>query len=379
MMNRSLFIAFALPLTSLLPVTAQVSTVRVGINDQKSEASVLVSPVSGRFSVLNLAGDTLYNFRSDDVVSIKAVGDSMELKGVYGLDERVVTASVVGSGPQPSFLVKRGSDGKESQYPGKLMVSVAAGKLTLVNTIDMDTYVARVVQSEVGSNAHDEYYKIQGIICRTYAVGNKGRHGGQGFDVCDHQHCQVYGTADPTEAIAKATAATSGIVMADTSGRTILAAFHANCGGQTAHSQDVWAEARSYLISVPDTFCLLQRSAKWTEQVPLDAILQQFGPDADTILTDGFGLEMAQRQSHITIGKESVRTADLRRDLRLRSAFFGLKVAGSVALLSGRGFGHGVGLCQQGAMNMAKHGHNYSEILGHYYTNVALVNISSLK
>lgn len=379
MMNLRIFLAFVLPLITLMSASAQVSTVRVGINDQKSESSVLVSPVSGKFSVLNLAGDTLYNFRSDDVVSIKLVGDSVEMKGVYGLDERVISATIIGSGQQPSFLVKRGSDGKELQYPGALTVSVAAGKMTMVNTIDMDTYVARVVQSEVGNSAHDEYYKIQGIICRTYVMGNRGRHGAQGFDVCDHQHCQVYGTTDPSEAIAKATAATSGIVMADTTGRPILAAFHANCGGQTAHSQDVWAEARTYLQSVTDTFCLSQRSARWTEQVSLDEFRQQFGSDADTILVDGFGLDMEQRQSHITIGKEKVRTADLRRDLRLRSAFFGLKVAGNAVLISGRGFGHGVGLCQQGAMNMAKQGHNYSEILGHYYTKVALVNIQSLR
>ncbi|MCF8258071.1 MAG: SpoIID/LytB domain-containing protein [Flavobacteriales bacterium] len=321
----------------------------------------------------------MYNFRSDDVLSVSAVGDSMRLLGVYGLDERVTSAMVVGRGPQPSFLVKRSSDGKELRYPGTLTLTVSAGKLSLVNTIDMDTYVSRVVQSEVGNGAHPEYYKIQGIICRTYAVGNRGRHAAQGFDLCDHQHCQVYGAmGDPSESVVKATAATSGIVMADTSARPILATFHANCGGQTANAKDVWAEARSYLISVTDTFCTSQRSAVWTEQVPVEKFRQQF-TDADTILVDGFKLQTEHRQSHLTIGKETVRTADLRRDLRLRSAFFDLAVAGDAVLLSGRGFGHGVGLCQQGAMQMAQLGHSYSEILGHYYTNVALVNISSLR
>lgn len=373
-------IALLLAFGASLPLLAQDGSVRIGISDQRKEASVLVSPVSGSFSVLNAAGDTLYRFRSDDVVSVAAVGDSVELRGVYGLQARTTDATVIGKGIQPALLIKRGSDNKELRYAGSLTITAREGRLTLVNTVAMDTYVSRVVQSEVGNSAHVEYYKIQGIICRTYAVGNRGRHKEQGFDLCDHQHCQVYGgSIEPSETIAKATAATSGIVMADTVYRPILAAFHANCGGQTANSEDVWAERKSYLRSVTDTFCLDQRSATWAERVPLEKLRNQFSADAEALLVDGFEMKHAQRPVTLTIGKERVRMSDLRRDLRLRSAYFDLKVEQAEVVLTGKGFGHGVGLCQQGAMQMAQKGHAYSEILGHYFTGVALINMSSIR
>lgn len=377
-MNCFLLLSFlcAMPLLTM----AQASDLRIGVSDRHPQTAVLISPVTGRFSVVSSQGDTLYRFRSDDVLSAMAVGDSVELRGVYGLNVRVLGAAVVGLGQQPSFLVKRGTDGKELHYPGGISVTAIEGKLILVNTVDPDSYVGHVVQAEVGKSAHTEYYKIQSIICRTYAVGNRGRHASDGFDLCDHQHCQVYpGAGSPVEAVAKATAATSGIVLADNADRPILAAFHANCGGQTANSQDVWAEGRPYLVSVPDTFCLSERSATWTERIDRNSMLQQFGADADTILTDDFEWNMEDRQAFIVIGRERVRTADLRRDLRLRSAYFDLRVEGDEVLFSGKGFGHGVGLCQQGAMRMAKEGFGYSEILGHYYTGAALVNMTTLK
>jgi stage II sporulation protein D len=167
--------------------------------------------------------------------------------------------------------------------------------------------------------------------------------------------------------------------MADTVYRPILAAFHANCGGQTANSEDVWAERKSYLRSVTDTFCLDQRSATWAERVPLEKLRNQFAADAEALLVDGFEMKHAQRPVTLTIGKERVRMSDLRRDLRLRSAYFDLKVEQAEVVLTGKGFGHGVGLCQQGAMQMAQKGHKYSEILGHYFTGVALINMSSIR
>lgn len=380
MLNRSILLVLNCLLWAASVSNAQVSTVRIGISDQRRESSVLISPASGKFSVVSAEGDTLYRFRSDDVISVSAVGDSVELRGVYGLNARSRSATIIGQGIQPSFVIKRTSDNREFRYPGSLTVLCSEGRLTLVNTVAMDTYVSKVVQSEVGNNANIEYYKIQGIICRTYAVGNMGRHQYQGFDLCDHQHCQVYGgQTDPSETIAKATAATSGIVMADTAYRPILAAFHANCGGQTANCEDAWSESKSYLISVPDTFCLSQRSAVWTERLSRDKVLDIFGANANDILVNGFEIRQPSRKARIAIGKESLRTSDIRRDLRLRSSFFDLTVQDGEVVLNGRGFGHGVGLCQQGAMQRAQQGHSYSEILGHYYTGVALINMSAIR
>ncbi len=376
-MRNTITICLLAMLTNATAIAQQ--NVRVGICDRQNERSVMVSPVSGKFHLVTSAGDTIYRFRSDDVVSVTSVGDSIKLVGVYGLRSTVKGIDMVSTGRQPSFLVKRGSDGRELRYPGALSLRSVTGKLILVNNIALDTYVSHVVQSESGISAPEEYYKIQSIICRTYLTGNRDRHAAEGFDVCDHQHCQVYeGNMAPIEVVAKAAAATSGIIMADSEGKPILAAFHANCGGQTANSGDVWAKDLSYLISVQDTFCLNERSARWEERVPLTRLKEVLPSKAEDALTDGgmIGSDTG-RLSHLDFNGDEIRTADVRRDLRLRSAFFKVNILGEDALFSGRGFGHGVGLCQQGAMQMARSGLGYRDILGHYYHAVALVNLPS--
>ncbi len=358
----------------------QTSVIRVGLNDRMTESSVLISPHAGSYLVKDGAGTTVYQCRTDDVVAVQAVGDSIVVRGVYGMDIRTNAMTLVGSGVRPAFILKLSRDGKETRYRGDLTITSVAGKLTLVNTVDLDTYVSRVVQSEVGNSAVESYYPVQSILCRTFAMGHLKRHEAQGFDVCDHQHCQVYeGKKEPNEAIVKATAATSGIVLADTSFRPILAAYHSNCGGQTANSQDVWVESRSYLVSVSDTFCLKERSATWVDSIAVADLKKFVGTEVDSLVTEGFRWTQSTRQSKLMVENKVFKVADVRRNFKLKSAFFDMEVKGDVALFKGKGFGHGVGLCQQGAMKMAQKGFTFSEILGHYYSGVSLVNISQLR
>ena len=358
----------------------QISVIRVGLNERMSESSVLISPHAGSYLVKDGAGVTVYQCRTDDVVSVQAVGDSIVVRGVYGMDIRTNAMTLLGSGLRPAFILKLSRDGKEMRYRGDLYVTSLAGKLTLVNTVDLDTYVSRVVQSEVGNSAVESYYPVQSILCRTFAMGHLKRHEAQGFDVCDHQHCQVYeGKKEANEAIVKATAATSGIVLADTSFRPILAAYHANCGGQTANSQDVWVESRPYLVSVSDTFCLNERSANWVDSIAITDLKKFVGTEVDSLVTEGFRWTQSTRQSKLMVGNKVFKVADVRRNFKLKSAFFDMEVKGDLALFKGKGFGLGVGLCQQGAMKMAQKGFTFSEILGHYYSGVSLVNISQLR
>lgn len=360
--------------------TAQQQTIRVGINDRGNETTVLISPEKGKYAVRDDKGETIYDFRSDDVLSVQAVGDSLMVRGVYGLDRKVAGISLTASGLPASLLLKFTRDGKEQRYAADMAVTSKTNRLVMVNAMDLDAYVSRVVQSEVGNGAVEEYYKIQSIICRTYAMGNLKRHSEQGYDVCDHQHCQVFdGKKVLSEMVARAAAATSGIVMADTMHKPILAAFHANCGGQTANAQDVWSEPRSYLVAVADTFCTNQRSAVWKDTLYVDGLKAFVGAEFDTLIVDGLTWAQPQRKAHWELSGHKFRTSELRRDFKLRSTFFDMEVKGTMVYLNGRGFGHGVGICQQGAMEMARQGFTYGEILGHYYTGVALVNVSALK
>ena len=353
--------------------------IRVGLLTQNEVKSLLISPTQGKYVLKNAKSDTVYSFRSDDAVSITSLGNFLIVKSAYGLNDTLEVVYLLGSGNRPSFKTRINGEGNDLEYYESLQITANEGTLQLVNSVGIERYVSRVVQAEVGYGADEEYYKIQSIICRTYAIRNLERHALEGFDVCDHQHCQVYsGKKAPTDVVIKSTAATAGLVMLSKENDLILSAFHANCGGQTANSADVWKESRSYLQSVTDTFCLSARSAIWEKSFEKDEFFTQLGWKY-SVEADSWKWESDSRSKYFTIGTDSIQTSKMRRLLGLRSAFFDATIESGKVNLEGRGYGHGVGLCQQGAMKMAESGYTYSQILGYYYKGVSLIPIASLQ
>ena len=374
---RRLILLFSVIGLLTFSLKAQVS---VGLMAQNPVSTVMISPMTGKYIIVNHNSDTIYKFRSDDAVSFTILTDKVVVKSVYGLNDTLESLKVIGSGLNPSLKMRMESDKKEHIYFGSVGASANKEKLLLTNTVDIDRYVSMVVQAEVGYGAAEEYYKIQSIICRTYAMRNLERHVLDGYDLCDYEHCQVFsGLKQPTNEVVKATAATSGSVMIDPKNNLILSAFHANCGGQTANSEDVWKESRTYLTSVKDTFCLGSRSATWSKSLPLSEFLSQVGFPIDKDSLNGQSFNQPNRKKHFTMGQDSLRTSQMRRFLRLRSAYFNLDVKENEVHIHGRGYGHGVGVCQQGAMKMAESGYTYSQILGYYYKGVSLVPLSALQ
>jgi stage II sporulation protein D len=356
------------------------SQIMVGLMENKGTTRVMISPFEGNYVLINSKHDTLYTFRSDDAVSITVYKNQVIAKSVYGLNDTLRSVTIAGSGLNPRFRMRIGSSKEEHEYFETIKLSTHDAHLRMVNTAGIDRYVSMVVQAEVGYGATEEYYKIQSIICRTYAMRNLGRHIVDRFDVCDNEHCQVYsGLKQPTNEVVKATASTSGSVMVDEKNNLILSAFHANCGGQTANSEDVWRESRSYLRSVKDTFCLGSRSATWIKAIPFTELLSQVGFSFEGTNYEGMKFYQPDRKKFFKLGTDSIETSKMRGRLRLRSTYFNLDIENGEAHLHGRGYGHGVGLCQQGAMKMAQSGYTYSQILGYYYKDVGLVPISSLQ
>lgn len=360
------------------PTTAQ--TIAVGLQTTKQNGSVLFSPKNGAYVLLNEDADTIYRFRSDDAMSVTAMGDQLQVRSPYGLNSVVTQVRLIGMGTSPTFRLRMNDDKNDLEYLDDLTISANKGQLRMVDHVSIERYVGRVVQCEVGHGAEDEYYKIQSIICRTYATRHLARHASEGYDLCDSEHCQVFsGLKKTSDEVIRATSATSGLVMVDPNEQLILSAFHANCGGQTANSEDVWKESRSYLTSVNDTFCLKARSATWERSIPLGEMLAQLGFNADTTGSSGWKFEQAERRKFFVFGKDSIETAQMRRLLQLRSTYFDVHFKNGKAVFNGRGYGHGVGLCQQGAMRMAQAGYTYSQILGYYYKGVSLIPFTALK
>lgn len=272
---------------------------------------------------------------------------------------------------------------KARTYQGNLKLYTNKKELEIVNQIALPDYLAGVVEAESGPSQVEEYYKNQATICRTYAYKTHKKHKKEGFNLCDGVHCQAYkGKSTGSPLIPKAVKTTKNLVIVDKNEQLIEAVFSANCGGQTNNSEDVWTSALPYLRSINDKFCTDQRQAFWTKKISLDkwkSFLKEKSIIApNTLLADSFAFIQTKRLKYYTINKQNIKLTTLRYGLKLRSTFFSIKPEGTQLILSGKGYGHGVGMCQEGAMNMAKKGHKFDEIIKYYYKGVSIVPIRKL-
>jgi stage II sporulation protein D len=289
------------------------------------------------------------------------------------------------SGPTEHLRVRvPGTKVLERGYHGSLVLSPAGGSLQLVNRVPLEAYTAGVVQAEAGRGHHREYYKIQAVSCRTYALTNQRKHLMDGFELCDGVHCQVYHGRCRSDSIQKAVDATRSLVLVDADIRIIHATFHSNCGGETVNAEDLWSKSEPYLRATRDTFCLGAPHAKWKKTLSrsewLGYLKRRHGLDTadSTRLNAVLHHEPQCRDLYLGNTMPGIPLKHVREDLKLRSTFFSVRSEGDKVELSGRGFGHGVGLCQEGAMRMAKAGRSYMDILHHYFTDVHLVELSTL-
>jgi stage II sporulation protein D len=207
------------------------------------------------------------------------------------------------------------------------------------------------------------------------------KHEADGFHLCDQTHCQVYkGRCSRTD-IMIATSKTAGQVMIDSEGDLISAVFHSNSGGQTANSEDVWSKALPYLRSKTDSFSIGQRSYYWTQSMKkqewLDYLNRTYNYPIDDPLAQKQVLSFSQpyRKVWLTNGISLKR---IRQDLHLRSTFFSISTEGDIVTFTGRGFGHGVGMSQEGAIRMAKSGYSYDYILKFYYTGIEIIQLDEI-
>ncbi|MBK9191616.1 MAG: SpoIID/LytB domain-containing protein [Crocinitomicaceae bacterium] len=140
-------------------------------------------------------------------------------------------------------------------------------KLKVINEVEMENYLAGVIESEGGGGKHPEYYKVQAVLSRTYALDHLFKHNKDGFQLCDEVHCQAYlNMMRFTPSIKKAVQETHGIVMVSADYKLADGFFFANCGGQTSPADFVWNTNVSYCKSVRDTFCIKSKQANWKKE-----------------------------------------------------------------------------------------------------------------
>jgi stage II sporulation protein D len=259
-----------------------------------------------------------------------------------------------------------------------------------VETVAIDAYAAAVALTEIAPGAvpaatADALYEAQIIVARTYAVSRRGRHGAEGFDLCDTTHCQRYEPARLRSArwaqLAAAIAARTSRHVLVHDGGLIEAVFHADCGGHTADARDVWGAARPYLVARRDA--IRDPHREWTSDLAAGRLAEALAADRRTridpplrdlaiVRRDRSGraarVRIAGRQAREVDGDvfRAAVTAGLGMHA-VPSTRFTLRRRGDGWQLSGTGFGHGVGLCQAGALSRAGRGAKAAEILGFYY------------
>ena len=276
----------------------------------------------------------------------------------------------------------------ENRYPVK--VTARNGILTVILSMPLEDYVAAVLAGESSNFQSDEALKAMAVAARTYAVRFRGRHKTEHFDFCDTTHCQDMRLSAVTDRQRAAVEATKGELLWF-EGSPAATYYHQNCGGTTASAHETWPGTKAdYLEVRADSYCLRSEHARWESRISKadlnSALLKagvQVSPDWQSLQVD-----LRNRSERVqlldVIGKDGKPAMKLSASTlrfavgralgwnQIKSDLYDLKASGNDLLFSGRGSGHGVGLCQEGADAMGQHGKNYREILAFYFPGTAL-------
>jgi stage II sporulation protein D len=356
--------------------SARTADVREPVRMRVSGAQVLVEPL-GRVRAVPLA--------------VLEAADTLWVSDVSG-----------GAGARAGL----GWNGKHWRGRFKIFLD-PRNRLTLATRLPLERYLEGVLPGEIGALRDSllEAGRAQAIAARSYSLYYRGRRGAEGFDLYGTVEDQVYGPIENERDLASRCVASTRGKVSTYEGAPIRANYCSTCGGIGAEVWEAWpTEERGYLRSVADRgagegdWCALSPQYRWREEWPASefaANLARFGPLQSVALpAAGVGeirdvrVDARSRSGRVWRLRVSTNTGEivvpayaLRQTLRrpgnpgaiLRSNLFKIAVRRDAAgratavIASGAGSGHGVGLCQTGALAMARAGARAGEILAHYY------------
>jgi stage II sporulation protein D len=377
-------------------------TLRVGLLVDTTSATLssptgfdLVDPADNR-TLARVPAATTLTFTADSAGALRY--------SIAGTATRVSSPLVLAR-PTGTGMLEIGG----RRYRGAALVRPGRpGRVTAINQVGMEDYLLGVVPREIGAIGDSliEAAKAQAVAARTYAVKYVGRRADKGFDVYATVEDQVYGGAgDEVASISRAVTGTRGQIITF-GGAPIEAYYHSTCAGRTVAIEDAWPNEapRSYLVSVEDVnpatgqaYDTRSSRFRWTVRWPVDSlqrILSRTLPDSIRGATTAIGairdvrvleptaagrvralLVSTATGDYVIRGRE----IDMRRILvtpqgqPLNSTKFDVQMergadgAPSAVVLTGGGWGHGIGMCQVGAMGRAAAGQDYRTILQAYF------------
>jgi SpoIID/LytB domain protein len=310
----------------------------------------------------------------------------------------------------------------DHEYRGDAEVTLDAyGTISIINRVKAEDYLYSVIPREMPPSASPEALKAQAVIARTYLLNNMNRHIADGFNLCSTTDCQVYGGVDDeTDSSIQAVRATRGQALTY-GGNLVNALFHSTCGGKTANYSDIWdGESPPYLTSVDEKsgfdgkilsgdkeiadflskgagYCKSSKYFRWdktyTGEQMLNVIKQtlpEFTNNPELKINSLNGISILSRSASGRVQRIMIETdagtfyfeKDAIRWVlgNLKSTLFILDTSSTgdarTYKFTGSGWGHGLGLCQIGAMNLAKdYSYSYRQILEHYYPQTSITSL----
>lgn len=274
-------------------------------------------------------------------------------------------------------------------------------KLTKTNEIiamDVNDYLRGVVPAEMPPSFELEALKAQAIVARTYLYNKIAQNGHTDSDICDNfNHCQAFYTEEKLEEIWKGKGYSDELIaeyknkvnkavnqttdiVAKYNGECIKAFFHANSGGITEDSREIWGgESIPYLVSVEslgeENHPYYKTKVIITKDKFNKIIMENMNLDATNLTLKVLDYTISGRVKNLILGSEIIKATTMRTLLGLKSTNFSIDQTDSEYIFNVQGYGHGLGMSQTGANYYAKKGKKSEEIIKHYYTGVTIEKI----
>jgi stage II sporulation protein D len=333
---------------------SQTRTVRIGVFGifHPRELTLAADPAGELLVAADGQMTFLQSGSSCSLLRVRSSGDNMLLS--CGAKEiRAAKLRVSGRNQQFSGIVLALPGKIRRRYQGVLELKAKNGELIPVITMDLETAVASVIQAETTPGTPMEGLRAQAVVSRSYFVAGSGRHAD--FDFCDLTHCQFMREPPASDSpAANAAASTNGLVLTYEE-KPVAAMFTRSCGGRTRTPEEIRVSQIGYpYFSVPCDFCY-KNAIRWSRKVSRE---------------DAALLRLHGENGRLAIGRRLGWDA-------VPSNNFTAQEDGREVTLQGVGQGHGVGLCQRGARNMAEHGSDFRAILDHYFPNTRLEALPS--
>ena len=392
----------------LAPVRQSEPSIRVALVPSTPSATITAT---GAWRVYAADGRTLlYRPSARDGWRFDPVGGRVRGASQSGLSMSPRSAGVVlRPVDQTSFLLFRGK-----RYRGEIAISAAGAALLVVNRLDLESYLRGVVPLEIGRRNAAELAAVQAqaVAARSYAHTRIRTSASRPFDLVGTVASQVYGGLDAETALSdSAIAGTRGIVL-HYQGRPVDGPYHASCGGRTAGAGELYGPGadRPYLRSVSDripgsdaNYCDIYPRSEWSRtveardvQTSIDRYLREYvpgirGAPGRAVSIDVAGRTLSgraaalrvrtDRATHVVSGNNARFVVRPPNGEILPSTYFSAESVRSASgallrvIFNGRGNGHGVGMCQWGAIARARGGQSWENILQAYYPGTRLETI----